>query len=228
MLYEFLHDHRGDLIARCRLKVSQRSSPAATEIELRHGVPLILDQLFDALVHEERSPTPHEDAVFGYTPSTFDTMESGRTAALHGSELFKLGYAVDQVVHNYGDVCQAVTELATELDASVTVEEFHTFNRLLDNSIASAVSAYVRLQHASNVEEAPRILHDRLGSLADEQRVLLDTALKALDALKTGNIGLMGATGTVLEDSLLKLRDLIDRGLPAIRIASGMVTAPAP
>jgi hypothetical protein len=58
--------------------------------------------------------------------------------------------------------------------------------------------------------------------------VLLNTALKALDALKVGNIGLLGATGTVLEDSLLKLRDLIDRGLPAIRIPSGMVTPPAP
>jgi hypothetical protein len=135
---------------------------------------------------------------------------------------------VDQVVHDYGDVCQAITELAMELEAPVTVEEFHTFNRLLDNSIAISVSEYVRLQHASNVEDAPRVLHDRLGSLADEQRVLLDTALKALDALKTGNIGLRGATGTLLEDSLLKLRDLVDRGLPAIRIASGMVTAPAP
>ena len=71
-------------------------------------------------------------------------------------------------------------------------------------------------------------MHDRLGSLADEQRMLLDTALKALDALKVGNIGLMGATGTVLEDSLLKLRDLIDRSLPEIRTASGMVTHPDP
>jgi hypothetical protein len=228
MLYEFLRDHRGALIARCRFKVSHRASPAATETELRYGVPLMLDQLFDALVHEEGSPTPQENSVYGYSPSTPDSVEAGRTAALHGRELFKLGYTVDQVVHDYGDLCQAITELATELDAPVTVEEFHTFNRVLDNSIAKAVSEYVRLQHASNVEDAPRFLHDRLGSLADEQRVLLNTALKALDALKVGNIGLMGATGTVLEDSLLKLRDLIERGLPAIRIASGMVTPPAP
>jgi hypothetical protein len=67
-------------------------------------------------------------------------------------------------------------------------------------------------------------LHDRLGTLAEEQRMLLDTALKALDALKVGNVGLMGATGTLLEDSLLKLRDLVDRSLPEIRTASGMVT----
>ena len=39
-----------------------------------------------------------------------------------------------------------------------------------------------------------------MGTLADEQRKLVETALKALEALKVGNIGLMGATGTVLED----------------------------
>jgi len=71
-------------------------------------------------------------------------------------------------------------------------------------------------------------MHDRLGSLADEQRMLLDTALKALDALKVGNIGLMVATGSVLEDSLLKLRDLVDRSLPEIRTTSGMVIHPEP
>ena len=65
-----------------------------------------------------------------------------------------------------------------------------------------------------------------MGTLADEQRVLLDTALKALDALKVGNIGLMGATGTLLEDTLLKLRDLIDKSLPEIRLSTGMTAPP--
>jgi hypothetical protein len=65
-----------------------------------------------------------------------------------------------------------------------------------------------------------------MGSLADEQRSLVETALKALEALKVGNIGLMGATGTVLEASLLKLRDLVDKSLPEIRLATGMTTPP--
>jgi hydroxymethylpyrimidine pyrophosphatase-like HAD family hydrolase len=64
-----------------------------------------------------------------------------------------------------------------------------------------------------------------MGTLAEAQRQLLDTALKALDALKVGNIGVMGATGQVLEDSLRKLRDLVDQSLPEIRLSSGM-TAP--
>jgi hypothetical protein len=228
MLHEFLRTHREDLIGRCRLKVSQRSSPPATESELQYGVPLILDQLSEALVCEETSSTPQEDSIFGNPSDTTVSVESERTAALHGTELFRLGYSVDQVVHDYGDLCQAVTELAKEMHAPVTVDEFHTFNRLLDNSIANAVSAHARHQHSSNFISGAEALHERIGTLADEQRLLLDTALKALDALKVGNIGVLGATGTVLEQSLLKLRDLIDRSLPEVRLASGMLTPPAP
>ena len=43
-----------------------------------------------------------------------------------------------------------------------------------------------------------RRMHDRPGSLAEEQRMLLDTALKALDTFKVGNDGWRGATGNAL------------------------------
>jgi hypothetical protein len=65
-------------------------------------------------------------------------------------------------------------------------------------------------------------LHQHLGSVAEEQRKLLDVALVALDAVKYGNVGLMGATGSMLEDSLKKLRVLIDKSLPEVRLATGM------
>jgi hypothetical protein len=107
---------------------------------------------------------------------------------------------VDQVVHDYGDLCQAITELAKEINAPVAVDEFHTLNRFLDDSIGSAVSAYGR--------------HQQLGTLAVEQRTQLNRALAAFDALQVGSIADLGTTGTVLEDSLLKLRDLVDRSLP--------------
>jgi hypothetical protein len=227
MLHEFLNVNRENLISRCRLKVSQRATPPATDHELQYGVPLILAQLSEALVREARCPTSAEDSVFGTWRDTPASIESDRTAALHGGELFRLGYTVDQVVHDYGDLCQAVTELAKEMNEPVTVDEFHTFNRLLDNSIANAVSAHARHQQSSHFIDGAHALHARLGTLAEEQRLLLNTALQAFDALKVGNIGVMGATGTLLEDSLLKLRDLVDRSLPEIRLASGIVTPPA-
>jgi len=153
-------------------------------------------------------------------------LESSRTSALHGKEQLQQGYTVDQVVHSYGDVCQAITELAKERTAEVTVDEFHTFNRLLDNAIADAVTSYVHHRDESISAQGAADLHERMGALADEQRKLLDTALRALDALKVGNIGLKGATGGVLEQSLIELRKLIDKSLPEIRLATGMVQSP--
>jgi hypothetical protein len=36
---------------------------------------------------------------------------------LHGRALLDLGFNVSQVVHDYGDLCQAITDLAYERDA---------------------------------------------------------------------------------------------------------------
>ena len=49
-----------------------------------------------------------------------------------------------QVVHDYGGVCQAVTELADEMHAPITADEFRIFNRCLDDAIAEAVTEYTR------------------------------------------------------------------------------------
>jgi hypothetical protein len=219
MLHEFLTSNREEIIRRCKGKVGLRSSPAPTAVELEHGVPLFLGQLVEALLSEQVQPPKPCSAARA-------AAESSRTAALHGKELLERGYTVEQVVHGYGDICQAITELAKETHAPVTVDEFHTFNRMLDNAIADAVSSYGSHRDDSISAQGDQDLHVRMGALAAEQRRLLDTALKALDALKVGNIGVMGATGALLEDSLVQLRDVIDRSLPEIRLASRMTTPP--
>jgi hypothetical protein len=226
MLHEFLAANRDELVRRCRSKVSKRHSPPVTPSELEYGVPLFLEQLVEALRHEGADAAPGGAVISGPWNKTPGAVESSRTAALHGEELLARGYTVDQVVHGYGDICQSITELARELQAPISVGEFHTFNRLLDNAIAEAVSAYGRHQdHPVGAQGHPD-LHERMGALGDQQRKLVETALKALAALKAGNIGLMGATGTVLEDSLTRLRDLVDRSLPELRLEAGMTTPP--
>jgi hypothetical protein len=214
MLHEFLSSNRDELIRRCRLKVSRRDAPPVTLTELEHGVPLVLEQLVWALRCEEESPGLDSDRAFGPPRKTPAAVESSRTAALHGKQLLEQGYTVEQVVHDYGDICQTITELATERNVPVTVDEFHTFNRLLDSAIADAVASYGR--HRDDVISAQGEQDQRewRGTLGDEQRTHLNTAVKAFNALKVGNIGLRGATGALLEDSLTKLRDLIDRSLP--------------
>jgi hypothetical protein len=224
MLHEFLTANRQELIKRCLGKASKRDSPRTTSSSgPDHGVPLFLGQLVEALRYEQANPASQGKGNSGSSPAA--TAESSRTAALHGKQLLDDGYSVDQVVHGYGDVCQSITELAGEISAPVTVEEFHTLNRMLDNAIADAVSSFG--QHRDSVSsQGAQDMHEQMGTLAQEQRVLLDTALKALDAIKVGNIGLMGATGTLLEDSLMKLRALIDKSLPEIHLSSGMTTSP--
>jgi hypothetical protein len=112
MLYEFLETHRAELISRTRKKVASRSSPRPTENEVECGVPLFLDQLGETLRH-----------------SLKDSGAISKSAGIHGRALLRSGFTVGQVVHGYGDVCQAVTELAGETDAPITVDEFRTLNR---------------------------------------------------------------------------------------------------
>lgn len=217
MLQEFLSAHREELIRRCKAKVALRDSPAGAALEPKRGVPLFLDQLGDALRRRQQDGSP---------PSAGASKESNRTAKLHGKQMQEEGYSIDQVVHDYGDVCQAVTELARERRVPISVDEFQILNRMLDNAIADAVSSYEDNRDRSITIEEDVDLHQRLGTLADEQRRLLQTALNALDALKVGNIGLMGATGSLLEDSLTALRDLIDKAHPELRLSTGMAKPP--
>jgi hypothetical protein len=214
VLHEFLSENRDELIRRCRAKVSRRSAPPVTPLELEHGVPLFLEQLVDALRCEQQNPASRHDAVLDSPASTAASIENSRTAALHGKELLEEGYSIDQVVHDYGDICQAITELATQTNAPVAVDEFRTFNRLLDNAISDAVSSYGSYRDEAISAQGEQQQREWRGTLGDKQRVLLDTAVKAFDALKLGNIGLRGATGALLEASLTKLRDLIDQSLP--------------
>jgi hypothetical protein len=64
---------------------------------------------------------------------------------LNGRDLLALGFTVSQVVHDYGDIWQAITELAVEQNAPITTDEFHVLNRCLDTVIADAVTEHARI-----------------------------------------------------------------------------------
>lgn len=199
MLHEFLESKRGHIIARAKLKVAARAVPRATEAELREGIPLFFDQLIDIL---KRSALPT------------DAMNA--SARKHGHEMLRLGFSVGQVVHDYGDVCQAVTEIAFELDAQISVDEFHTLNRCLDDAIAQAVTEYTRLREQSLTDRST----ERLGALAHELRNSLSTAVLSFSLLKAGTVPINGSTGALLDRSLKGLTGLIDRSLAEVRLES--------
>lgn len=221
MLHEFLTSNRIALIRRCREKVAKRMEPAAIPDTVDHGVPLFLQQLIATLKQKQVAP-----AGSGTGPAAVPA-EIGESAALHGTELLRLGYNVDQVVRDYGDVCQAVTELAVEQHATITPDEFRTLNSCLDDAIADAVTAFGHAHHVS-VSGRAEDLHNRLGAYSDEQRRLVDIAIRAYSAIRTGSIGLTGATGNLLTHTLTELRSLAERTLPELQAASATAaTAPA-
>ena len=205
MLHEFVDTHRDEIIARCRERVSTRpqsTPPPAADGD--YGVPLFLDQLVGAL----RLGQPN--------------LEIGTSAALHGHDLLLKGFTVSQVVHDYGDVCQTITELALETNAPIDTGDFRILNRCLDEAIAGAVTVYGRESEQSSLDGQAERGNQRMGFFSHELRNLVNTAIIAFGALKTGNVGVGGSTGAVLARSLTNLQDLIARSLDEVRLTAGI------
>lgn len=131
-LHEFIDVNREAIIAHATDRFRSRPCPSTSAPEPCAGVPVFLTQL---------SHTLRSDRVGAPSASS----EIGATAARHGAELLRMGFNVNQVVHVYGDVCQAITQLALDQHAPITVEEFKTLNGCLDTAIAEAVTEHARL-----------------------------------------------------------------------------------
>jgi signal transduction histidine kinase len=131
------------------------------------------------------------------------------------------GFTVSQVVHDYGDVCQTITALAVETDAPISADDFQMLNLCLDEAIASAVTVYGRESHQSHLDSADH-KEKQMNFFVHELRNLVNTATVAFEVLKTGNVGVSGSTGSVLNRSLTGLRDLITRSLAEVRLTQGI------
>jgi signal transduction histidine kinase len=217
-MHNFLIDHGDELVLRCKRKVAQRLGRSATAEQLEYGVPLFLAQLIRTFGAENAGRPGESLRISG--PSGGDAhalSEIGVSAIAHGRELLELGYSVDQVVHDYGDLCQAITELAFERGKTFQVDDFGTLNRCLDNAIADAVTEFSRLREAGLAGERDAVSNERLGFLVHELRNALGTASLALSALELSGMPVGGATGAVLKRSLLALAGLVERALDDVR-----------
>jgi signal transduction histidine kinase len=203
MLNEFLSANRDAILARAREKVAARLAPRATDDELNTGIPLFLDQLITAM-----RPSPAvSDAI-------------GHSATEHGGDLLERGFTVAQVVHDYGGICQAATELADETKAPITAAEFHTFNACLDDAIAQAVTEYGRQRERAITEQGTA----RSGELVHELRNALGSAMLAFETISAGHVGRSGSTAALLGRSLRRLGQLIDSSVAQVRLEAGLRT----
>ncbi len=201
-LHQFLSDNRDDIIARTRAKVSKRPAPRATDAELQSGIPLFLTQLGEML----------------RTHATIQDPDIAKSAARHGDDLRRMGFTIGQVVQDYGGLCQAITELASESSTAISSDEFKTLNGCLDGAVASAVTEFGRQREQSISDEGA----EHLGVLAHELRNALNGATLAFGALRSGAVGTTGSTSEVVSRSLARMRDLIDRSLTEVRLKAGI------
>jgi signal transduction histidine kinase len=205
MLSDFIASNRTDILGRVRMRVAARGESGVAEAGRPDGLPLFLEQLGEAL----RKASSFESA-------SHDDID--RTAGLHGVDLFRQGLTVQQVVHDYGAVCQVITSLAVEQGAPIDATEFQTLNLCLDDAIAGAVSAFAQERERAISDEGT----ERLGILAHEMRNALNTAILSFTIIKKGMVGPAGSTSAIHERSLVRLNVLIDRSLAEVRLDAGM------
>lgn len=198
MLSEFIATHREVIVARTRKKVASRTAPHPTDVEIVHGVPLFLDQLAARLRVDAE---PGADQL-------------SASASLHGGELLNAGFTIGQVVQDYGDICQAITELAVEVGPQITNEDFRTLNLCLDIAITDAVTEYARQSERAIMGRGV----EHLGFLAHELRNLLNTATLAFDAVQSGSVATGGTTAGLVAKSLASMSDLVSRSLAEVRL----------
>jgi signal transduction histidine kinase len=228
ILHEFLKSNEPAILLACEAKSSELGGTSLSSDELKLGLPVFFRQLMTVL---ETSPAEPEEsevdkpamaraASASDEPATaraagrpFEA-EIARTAGSHGDELQKRGFTLSHVVHAYGSMCQAITEMAIEKREPITPLEFRKLNRCLDVAIAGAVTSF-QARHI-RVDSSREIQH--LGFLAHELRNALTTVNVSLRLIKNGVVGFGGSTGQVLDRGLKHIEELIDRSLTEVRL----------
>ncbi len=196
MLHELIAANQDLIAQRVCARLDARIAPMPVGSEIADGIPVLLAQLVEAL-REERSAhlvaRPHIVAC----------------GALYGNALRLAGLPIAQVVLAYGDVCQTITHLASEVGLTIPPDEFRIFNRCLDEAIDGAVTAYARAREQHLAEHAAA----RLVVLGRDVRSAVDAAVRSFESIQRGNIAPRGSTATMHGRSLEGVLDLIDRAL---------------
>jgi signal transduction histidine kinase len=201
-LYQFLLENRSRIIQASEKRTVLLAALRPTSEQLQNGLPIFFDQLVEVL-------SKHSVDV-----GNQDEFEITESAGSHGKELLRLGYTLSHVVHSYGAMCQAITEVASLTKAPVTALEFHNLNRCLDIAIAGAVTEFESIRQSEN--KSREVVH--LGAISHELRNALSRARISFEMLSKGLVGLGGSTSKVLERSLDEMGVLINRSLSEVRL----------
>ena len=133
MLYEFLLKHEKEVLAVSENKTQELFGVRPNSDQLKKGLPIFFKQLLAALKlvvnnlkldSVEDKPAMSKAAEQNDEPGIVkasthpEEAEVASEAGIHGAELLRLGYTLSHVVHTYGSMCQAITEVAAKKKSS--------------------------------------------------------------------------------------------------------------
>jgi signal transduction histidine kinase len=204
MLHSFIAAHQSEINHRVaqRLRMRDARNPADTPPP---EVTAFVDQLAASLRDRREPRSTHP-------------VDIGVTATRYGANLVRAGKPITEAVQAYGDICQAVTQLAQEEDKTISAADFCVFNSCLDDAMGRAVSEHARITEETRSADEVQ----RLGHAAHELRDHLQTAKLSFETLRrTMNIG-EDVSGALLGRSLMNLSTVVDRTLADVRLAAGV------
>ena len=181
-LANLIRQHREVLLETWRQEV--RRLPAAQNLDvptLNDHIPGVLDELADTL-------------IAGQTESVMD-LQLQNSPKVHGTERFRAGFDIVEVVAEYNIVQELVQTLAEDNHLDISGNVSRIINRVFDRAIAAAVDTFAR-QKTLEVQQRREehfsfVVHDLKTPLAAMQtaRMLLKNSLPP--EMQTGRVANM-------------------------------------
>jgi signal transduction histidine kinase len=200
-LYGVLKARRELLIACWGAKIRAAVSAPLTSAELLNRIPAFVDEIIAAL---------YPDAV--PLPSTSGNAEE------HGAQRLGLHFDVAEVVRDYGLLHECILEIADDAGVEIRLHEQQVIARWLNMGIADALAQYVKRRD----QERDRQTSEHLGFMAHELRNPLAAARVALQRLRSRELTVGGRTVDLLERSLRRASDMIDKTLSHASLQLGV------
>jgi signal transduction histidine kinase len=202
-LDEILSARRDELLTRWRKRVAGTFAPETVPApEIINSLPRFLDELLIAL---RRARTGAPDSP---------VLEHSDTASEHGLQRFRSGFSIQAVVREYGLFRECIIDLLKEANACISLTEYEVMSHALSTGVADAVSRFSQERDNQLQQQAG----EHLAFLAHELRNPIVSARFALELIRYKGGGGDERALQVIQRSLSRLQELIDRSLVEIRL----------
>jgi hypothetical protein len=205
-LADLIDQRRDAIVARWMQRIGPVLPRPLAATQLRDAMPDYLARLSDALrlegQLEQQGTTVWEDV-----------------ARVHALTRVRLGFDIDELVHEFVVLRQVLSDVSREHQAILNVAQAERVADLIDGAIASAVRSYVEARDY----EARQREAEHIGFITHELRNPLSAAKLATNRLRRSAPQSDAHLLDILERNVNRLEGLIDGVLTAERLEAGKV-----